>query len=122
MTEYELSDLLATNGLAVVETFSLYVSVMAAYLVATYLAGSKLSTSQIVTISTLYTVAASFFIWVISAYANRAIEYSNELEALRPDMTYGAQPAARNVILVIMILGVLASLKFAWDIRHRERK
>ena len=63
MTEYEFADLLVSNSLAMVETVSIYVSLMAAYLVAIYLAGHKLNRLQVVTDSTLYVGAASVITW-----------------------------------------------------------
>ena len=118
MTEYELADLLNSNGQALVETFAVFVSLMAAYLVAVYLVGDKLARSQLMIISCLYVVAGLFFIWTTLAFANRAIYYADAMEALHPDQTYGAQPFARNIIVLAMLLGMIASLWFVRKVRH----
>ena len=118
MTEYELADLLTSTTVAAVETFAVYISLMVAYLVATYLAGQKLSKPQIVTVSALYIVATSILIWAYYFYMSRAIRLADMLEELNPEAHYGAQPIARDILAVMMILGMLACLKFMWDSRH----
>jgi hypothetical protein len=120
MTEYELNDVLTTTGHAALETFSVYVSLMVAYLVATYLAGQKLSTTQITTVSILYVVTASILIWATYSYVSRAMWVSNTLEAMNPNINYGAQPATRNILTIVMSFGVLACLRFMWDVRHSK--
>ena len=49
---------------------------------------------------------------------SRAIPIADALEKVNPGVMYGAQPIARNIATVILMLGIFAALKFMWDIRH----
>ena len=49
---------------------------------------------------------------------SRAIPLADALEVLNPNLTYGAQPFARNIAAVIEVMGVLFALKFMWNIRR----
>ena len=120
MTEYEMADVLTSTTHAAVETFSVYVSLMVAYLVATYLAGQKLTNTQMTTVSILYVVIASVLVWAIYSYMSRAISIADTLEAMNPGVNYGAQPMTTNILTVAMSLGILACLRFMWDIRHSK--
>jgi len=118
MTEFELKYLLAENGMGALEAIGMYMTVTTAYLVAAYLAGRRLTTSQIITISGLYVVAAILCTWATSAYITSGIEIADALEVLHPDRIYGMQPIARLFCVALQGLGILASLKFMWDIRR----
>ena len=120
MTEYELQvqELLTATSLASIETFSYYLTILASYLVATYLAGSKLSALQALTVSVLFVFGAYATAYSSFNYMSRAVELADALESIHPDRFYGAQPFARNVFLGLQIAGIIACLKFMWDIRH----
>ena len=118
MTEYEISDLLTSTSFAAVESFSMYVALMAAYLVSAYFAGQNMTRSQVVLVSILYSIAALGMTWNTYTYMSRAIPLADALGTLNPNLTYGAQPFARNIAAVIEVLGVLCALKFMWDVRH----
>ena len=118
MTEYEMGDLLTSTSFAAVESFSMYVALMAAYLVSAYFAGQNMTRSQVVLVSILYSIAALGMTWNTYTYMSRAIPLADALGTLNPNLTYGAQPFARNIAAVIEVLGVLCALKFMWDVRH----
>ena len=120
MTEYEMADLLTSTTLASVEIFSTYISLIVAYLVATYLVGQKLTNSQMAAISILLVVTASSLAWGLYSYLSRAIPLADTLEAMNPGVHYGAQPMTRNILTIVMFLGILVCLRFMWDIRHSK--
>ncbi len=68
MTEYEMADVLTSTTHASVNVFSVYVTLMIAYLVATYLVGSKLTNTQMAIISILFVVTASTLVWALYSY------------------------------------------------------
>ena len=118
MTEYEMADLLTSTTMAATETFSVYLSVTVAYLVAVYLIGRKLTTLQMATVSILYVVSAAVLIWAFYSYFSRSIPIADALEVINPDVNYGAQPFARNALVVVLVMGIFACLGFMWSIRH----
>ncbi len=118
MSEYELEELLTSASLAAVEGFTVYLSVTTAYLIAAYLVGRQLTPMQIFIVNTLYIVAGLIMTWSTFGYATRAIAFADALEVMNPDRRYGAQPIVRTGIALVQTLGILASLKFMWDVRH----
>ena len=118
MTEYEMADLLTSTTSAGIETFSAYLSVTIAYLVAVYLVGRKLTTLQMTTISILYVVSAAMLAWALYSYFSRAIPIADALEVINPGVNYGAQPFARNAFVIVQFMGIFACLGFMWSIRH----
>ena len=120
MSEYEMADLLTGLVDGTVATFEVYISLMIAFLVATYLSANRMTRSQIISVSTLFSVAALLATWATYSYMNRAVPLAAELTLINPDKTYGAKPVVRDMIAIIMILGIFASLKFMWDVRHQK--
>ena len=118
MTEYELLDLLTATSLASLESFGYYLTILASYLVASYLAGRQLTTTQAATVSFLFVCGALSTAYSSFNYMARAVELVDSLELLYTNRTYGAQPFARNVLVGLQILGIIACLKFMWDVRH----
>ena len=118
MTEYEMGYLLTSTSFAGVESFLGYVTLMVAYLVAAYFAAQKMTRSQVVLVSLLYSISALLMVWSTYTYMSRSIALADALEALNPNITYGAQPFARNSVAVIQLLGVIGAIKFMWDVRH----
>ncbi|MEP5570047.1 MAG: hypothetical protein ABJN62_19560 [Halioglobus sp.] len=118
MTEYELEDALTSTTVASLEAFSMYVTILASYLVVAYLAGSKLTTQQMFIVSVLFAVSSLLATWSAFSYMERSIPFADALELLNPERRYGAQPSTQYWMLTLMLLGVGASLKFMWDVRH----
>ena len=120
MTEFELKTLLAENGMGSMQAIGIYLTVTTAYLVAAYLAGKRLTTSQIIFVSILYAVGAILCTWATWAYITSGIEVADALEVMHPDRIFGMQPLFRLVCVFLQILGIFASLKFMWDIRRTQ--
>ena len=118
MTEYELEDLLTSTSLAAVESFGMYISITTAFLIASYLAGGKLSNPQAAIVSILYVVASAVSAWATIGYCSRAIPLANALEVIHPERIYGMQPFVLVTLSALQTLGIIACLKFMWDIRH----
>ena len=117
MTEYEMGDLLTSTTMAAGESFSLYISLLIAYLITSYMVGHKLTSTQSTIISSLYVVAAILPTWSVYTYMSRAIPVADALEKVNPGIIYGAQPMPRNIATVILVIGIFAALKFMWDVR-----
>lgn len=118
MTEYELLDLLTATSLAAMDTLGYYLTILASYLVASYFVGKQLTTTQAVTVSVLFVFGALGTVYTSFNYMARAVELADSLEMMFESRTYGAQPLARNFMIVLQLMGVLACLKFMWDVRH----
>ena len=122
MTEFELESLLTEMGLAAVESFGMYVTVTVAYLVAAFVTGKKLTKTQIFIVNTLFIISAVIMTVATVGYITRGIPIADALEVIHPDRWYAMQPPVRAAVITLESLGILASLKFMWDVRHSEAK
>ena len=105
----ELStELLSNAG----EAMGLYVTVSSGYLLVAYLVGKDLTRLQAVIITVLYAVFTAFNTIAVVSYFQTAVYFGH---------AYGAGLAPRWPIYglgLLLGLGILACLKFMWDVRH----
>jgi len=91
---------------------SIYLTVTSGYLLVAYLAGKDLTRMQAAIITTLYAVFASFNTIAVVTHFDRAVYFGH---------TYGAGLTPHwpmYGIGILFSLGILACMKFMWDVRH----
>ncbi len=120
MTEYELEDVLTSTTNASLEAFTIYITLVASYLIVAYIAGRNLTHQQILIVSILFVFAALLATFSAYSYLARAIPMADALELMHPGRRYGAQPFTAYWIGILMLMGVLASLYFMWQVRHTK--
>ncbi|QFU75550.1 hypothetical protein EY643_07735 [Halioglobus maricola] len=119
MSEYELLDLMTSMEAHMATQFSLYLSVVSAYLVVAYLVGMNLSRAQMVIASALMIFAAGGQTWALHASLGRVQEYLLLKSELSPLTEYERNFATHSYIWIgILAAGILASLYFMWSVRH----
>jgi len=118
MTEAELVEAANSSWALVTSTIGLYVTVTSAYLIVAYLAGAKLTKSQTGIISTLYIALAITLLTGLYAWVFRGNHYSSELMTLDSRASAYYVHAVPIILTAVLTAGMLASLKFMWDIRH----
>ena len=118
MTEAELIEAINYQFESALAVLSLYVTVTSAYLVVVFLAGPNLTKSQIVIISTLYIFVAVVTTYCLWKWSIWGIHYGDVLRSLETGAPVFATPYVPGALASTMSLGILASLKFMWDIRH----
>jgi len=123
MTEYELADLLLHRMEISSDFAGLYFSLVSAYLLVGYLAGQKLTTSQVGIITTLYVI------WVaglINGHYNNMVnanELAIELGQLQSHVenrSIGSVKVAAFAYLFVQIAGLFASLYLMWTVRRNK--
>jgi uncharacterized membrane protein len=134
MTEYEIADLalsntaliqnqasyIQANGSLIISNLTLFYSLVFGYLLAAYIVGKQLTTTQITILSLLYLAAVIYnrisaleiFIGYIASF--------NTLEEMvgQPIPRGTATEWSLALITVFVILSILASLFFMWSVRH----
>ena len=119
MSEYELLDLMSSVEGHMATQFSLYLSVVSAYLIVAYLVGIRLTLVQVFIASALMLFSAGGQTWALYASLGRVTEYLELKSQLSPLTDYEQNFAANTYIWVgILAAGVLASLYFMWSVRH----
>jgi hypothetical protein len=118
----EASEAMAMWVANVIESFSVYLTVTFAYLTVAYLAGKKLSGFQVLVISVLYTSAAGIS---LLSCINQLIFYTaiaNEIDSAIAAVPLISGETWIYAISPLLIVGVLVSLLFMWNVRHPKRE
>lgn len=136
MSEYEVFDLqlsrldiYASQATISISLFTLYFSVIAAYLVVAYQAGSKLTKSQVFIATSIYLFAAIVFglTIIISQVASRVTLMAIWDWAVILETDYGHKNSMEKpgflgerpyLALLLLFLSTTAPLFFMWGVRH----
>ena len=119
MTEYELADVAGSYSVGGMTAISLYLTIVTAYLVTAFVAGRRLDSTETFIVTTLFIFSASFFVFGTIAFFTRQAYIIEKLAAIETDSTFYASKSAAVYIAVVEILGIVASLKFMWNVRRR---
>lgn len=117
MTQYEIIDAVGTyQGLAQSGLMN-YFAILSAYLVVAYFVGANLSRQQAIIITGLYLVMQLFMTWGIFTYFTAT-------RLLAETITEGGwqAPPIKPIYIAapLLIFGIIAGLKFMWDVRHTK--
>jgi hypothetical protein len=88
MTEYELIDSYHSAVASWLGTVSLFVSILFAYLVTAFLVGRRLTRSQLVTASGLYTLMSAFCLLALYQTNVRMVQFAREILAINPERSF----------------------------------
>lgn len=107
-----------------VNSMMVYLTVISGYLVVAYLAGSELTRTQNIFISTIFVVFASFATWGLVSYFWVGEQLRRILEAGGIDPTVVLNPVGVNPAVIaaqMMVAGIFGALRFMWDVRRNIR-
>ena len=122
MTEFELGEMLHNQFAVMWQAGQMYFTLVSAYLVASYVVGTKLTRQQNAVITILYVVWIASVIFGQVTSAGAVLRLENALRAI-DSITIGGgasleTESAVYAFMFVQIAGVLASLWFMWSIRH----
>ena len=119
VTEYEILDLVGGESAQSATQFTLYLSVLFAYLVTAYFVGDRLTRAQVFLLSGLYIFVNLAQAWGMILTMNRVGELMERKAEISPLTDWEAGYVGYGKLWAIaMVLGVLASLYFMWNVRH----
>ncbi len=122
MTEYELADLAINAQGTLTPVVSLLVTVLTGYLIVAWLAGDRLTRSQVILVSVLFVTIETIVLYSwFTRWAIVTIYYA-ELHAQNPSKYSGVPQWAATLFVGLFVLAILASLKFMWDVRHPKSR
>lgn len=122
MTEAELVSAAQALWANVIALMAILLSVVSAYLIVAYLAGSKLTQSQAIIVNTLFVLVSVFLVWGMFTLAERALEHATLAIDMSTQRELGPTPNVARAIVAMFGVCSLASLKFMWDVRHPKRE
>ena len=118
MTEAELWELILMSQSNMATFMALYFSVVSGYLIVSYLVGDKLTTLQSTLISGLFVIFGLLCTLGTVAFLGRAaflLQFTDE--TYRSPLSV-VIPYTPFITAAILLIGVVACLKFMWDVRH----
>lgn len=121
MSEYELADLAGNYSVGAMTSMSLYLTIVTAYLVTAFVAGKRLQPIEVFIVTVLFVLSASFFIFGTVGFFTRQVYVVQKLAAIQTDATFFMSSSTPMLyIVVVELLGILASLIFMWSVRRRD--
>ena len=118
MTEYELTDAINSTMSVYATSFSLYLTIISAYLIAGFIAGERLTTQQFIIVSVLFFFPSGLTIFAMSGAGTRIAYSADALRLLDAENPIRFKMSFNYLLSAICALGIIASFKFWWDIRH----
>jgi len=121
MTEFEISSMTYVANEAANTALTLYLTVVSAYLIVAYTVGKRLTKSQLVFVNCLFVFFSIAFTYstTVSFFAMR---FYTEIQAEIADTPGEKYLYIENLFVAILaialVLGIIGSLKFMWDVRH----
>ena len=116
MQDLEYFALMVEFNVAAMTAMGMYITVASGYLIAAYLIGRQLTSLQAAIITGLFTWFALFMTLGTVGYFSRAKYFYESLESAPPGVAMNS-----TIILVAVgfeLFGIVACLKFMWDVRH----
>ena len=121
MSEAELWEVNAIYQANMLLAFSIYLTVVFAYLATAYVAGKNFSKWEAGVVTGLFIFASTISIAAVGAYLNRSIDFLNRLGAISSDLIDRpiTDPSIWIVYVpILMIVGSLVSIVYMF--RHRR--
>ena len=124
LTLYQIQSLAVAMGDGLGTHISIYLTIISAYLVASYLVADKLTALQISIATGVYIVAYAFQCIVLIAYFSSISKAVSRINELNPEIAAGfpQQVGAGYIALLIMIAGLIAPLWFMWSVRRGQSR
>lgn len=122
MTEHELATLISEYSSQGGTFFGIWVTIVSGYLITAFLAGERLNRSQVIILNTFYLWVSSMVIISFTGSFNTQAHYIELLKTIAPDSPQMQSHEIVWATALTSILGVIATLKFMWDIRHPKKE
>jgi magnesium-transporting ATPase (P-type) len=120
MTEYELADLISTYGVQGGTFLTMWLTILSAYALVSYVAGKDLTTFQVLWLNTLYLFASSLAMFSFKASTDTQVFYAKMIRELHPHSPQAMNEVVQMSAIAIASVGTLVTLLFMWQIRHSK--
>ena len=121
MTEAEIFELIQLAYSNALSCFAIFLTIIGAYLVAAYQAGSKLSFSEILIVNILFITACLVNVYATAAFTLVAHNLSVEVLEINPGRDRYDHPLLVILMVSIEVAAVLACLWFMRGRRNRGK-
>jgi hypothetical protein len=120
MTEYEVVDAVASYTGLLQSWLMAYFTILTAYLVASYAVGQKLTTFQVIVVTTCFLVLCSLTVVATMGTGMRFVELTQQANAMNPERVYLVSLPLMWATGITLAAGILVSLVFMWQVRNTK--
>ena len=118
MTEAELWEMTFISTGNIASTFSVLLTVLFAFLATAYFVGRKLSTFQTAVVSVLFVWGALMLVLMVSGVMMQSLWFVQQLTQMHPEQTFVLSRTLVYSVITMMIIAILVSLYFMYQIRR----
>ena len=118
MTNYEMADLAQNLFANSLSSFTVFLSLVFAYIASAYLVGAKLTGTQVRMLTFVFVIVAVLIIWSMAGYVSGGIELNRLAYPDNVDRFFAPRAWITPLTIGIGIVILLVALKFMWDVRH----
>jgi len=122
MTEAELLQSAQAVYSNLNEVMATAITLISGYLVAAYLAGKDMTSSQVALINTLYLLILAMMLGGVVSLGLQGGEMATLALAKTAERTVAPNPLFPIFIAAVLGFCAIATLKFMWDIRHPKKE
>jgi hypothetical protein len=101
-----------------VEALSLYLTATTGYLIVAYLVGNKLTRPQMIVVSTLYVSVAGLSDYGAITWLAMGAHFARQARNIDATIPFSPSPFLWIIVGLVLLLGIIACLKFMYDVRH----
>lgn len=120
MTEADALELIALYSANSITAFTVYISFTFGFLVTAFVAGDRLTTFQVLTASGLYSISAGSTALALVAYTQAWAAIKAESSTVLDSVPLFGGEFWVATMSVVLASGLVLSLYFMWNIRHRK--
>jgi hypothetical protein len=118
MTEYEILDLITNTANAGTSVLAVVMTTISGYLVVAWLVGEKLTGAQVTLVNLVFVVFAPMMILTWASIFVGALRLQERLHSINPESSAGLSAGGTTAVSITLLVLVLGSIKFMWDVRH----
>jgi hypothetical protein len=125
MTEYELIEAYQGAEASWQASASIFISIVFAYLAAAYFVGAKLTRSQVVIVTGLYTVFCLLMLSMLGSILSRLTQFGTEILEFSPERSVAGGPTRIGGLALwgsVFVSAYVAGLVFMFQIRRSARR
>ena len=119
MSEAELVEAGANYNGLLQGWLSAYFTAFTAYILTAYFVGNRLTSTQTLFISGGFVIYSLICAFSVYGTGSQVVEFGDAVEAINPERQILANYPTLYVGVMLLLTGILVSLKFMWDVRRQ---
>jgi hypothetical protein len=120
MTEYEIRDLIINMANVATSILVVVMTIISAYLVVAWLVGEKLTRAQVTLVNLVFLAFAPMMLFTWAGIFVGTLRLQEKLHLINPETLIGLSSGGIAAVSITLLVLILGSIKFMWDVRHTK--